>query len=99
MHSEGPSPHCKSQVGLSWGESGLEELRARRGCTLSKQHLLSKVIGSDLEGTVKGSVDPRGLRKLYEMAECLLPGSGGENVGSLLSEFWGSLMAGCSDLG
>jgi len=30
----------------------------------------------------------------YEMAECLLPGSGAEKLGSLLSEFWGSLAGG-----
>lgn len=44
---------------MSWGESGLGELRAGRRCTLSEQHLLSKVIGSDLEGAVKGSMDPQ----------------------------------------
>lgn len=63
QHCSCPSPCCKTQVGVSWGESGLGELRAGRRCTLSKQHLLSKVIGSDLEGAVKGSVDPHGLRK------------------------------------
>lgn len=49
---------------MSWGESGLGELRAGRRCTLSKQHLLSKVVGSDLEGTVKGGMEPHALRKL-----------------------------------
>lgn len=39
---------------MSWGESGLGELRAGRRGTLSKQHLLSKVIGSDTDGRSEG---------------------------------------------
>lgn len=58
------SPCCKTQVGVSWGESGLGEVRAGRRYTLSKQHLISNVIESDLEGAVKGSVEPHGPLKL-----------------------------------
>lgn len=49
---------------MSWGESGLGEVRAGRRYTLSKQHLISNVIESDLEGAVKGSVEPHGPLKL-----------------------------------
>jgi len=56
---------CKTQVGVSWSESCWGEFRAGRRCSLSKRHLLTKVIRSNLEHAVKGRVDAHRLRMLH----------------------------------
>lgn len=56
------------------------ELKGGRNCTLSKQHLPSKVLESDLEGAVEELCILRVSDSCrYEMAGCLLPGSGEES--------------------